>query len=368
MKKILLIILSSLTVLLTTPAVHASPSVSITAPTHRLFGGTFIDDSLSSELAPNGSLGKLIFPPTYRYDRYRTWFIDPALIEEVVAMTSPYTLLNGEKGTGSDIAIAWMARLHAVLVNATIYAIPHGNPSEYWVNRITPHDRNYILQSSRARLAEELGVNVLSATTYTSTSYFTLRRDEVNAIKRADADLLRYAMYMSAEQVDGLKSSMYKILNRGLASDRRGLLARDLEAANQKIEGTLHLVAGKFTVTSTNQKLPVTIVNGFANQVKVNLRITSTNQRILVSNQKNIVIAGRSKAQILIPVRVVATGSTGLDITITNTSGTRLAPPVIYPISVTVISPIATWITTIAAGILFLAAVVRSIRKLRRRR
>jgi len=368
MKKFLIALTSLVTLFIALPGASAELPTVLSEPTHRLLDGRFIDDVLAQKLAPNGQLGKIIYPPSYSFHTGRIWFIDPALVEEVTAMTKPYTLVDATPGTGSDIAIAWLARLKTVITGSTIYAIPHGNPSEYWVNRITPHDRNYILQSSRARLAQDLGLSVSMSESYTSTSYFSLKRDEINAIRRADADLLKFATYMSAVQVDNIKAAMYKILNASLTHQRRGLLARDLDTASAALEGTLHLAGGKFTVTSTNQKLPVTIVNGFDNQVKVNLRITSTNQRILVSNQKNIVIAGHSKIQVLVPVRVVATGSTSLDVVITNTSGSPLSPQVLYPIAITVISPIATWITTLAAGILFLAAVAQSIRRLRRKK
>ena len=296
MKKILVALASSFTLFINLPIASAATPVALSEPSHQLLSGVFIDDALAQELAPNGALGRLIYPPSYSYHQNRAWYIDPALIEEVTAMTKSYTVVNTTAGVGSDIAIAWLARLKTVITGSTVYAIPYGNPSEYWVKRITPHDRNYILQSSRDRLSKDLGITVATTESYTSTSYFSLTRHEINSIRRADADLLKFATYMSAEKVDAVKASIYKILNPSLTKERRGLLARDLDGASATLEGTLHLAAGKFTVTSTNQKLPVTIINGFDNQIKVNLRITSTNQRILVANQKNILVTQRFRS------------------------------------------------------------------------
>jgi hypothetical protein len=64
--------------------------------------------------------------------------------------------------------------------------------------------------------------------------------------------------------------------------------------------------------------------------------------------------------QILIPVQVLTSGQSGLEIQATTTTGDPLGDSVIYPLSLSVISPIATWVTTGAAILLFAAAIFRS--------
>ena len=374
MKKLALSIIAALLslsgALLVVPSAHADISrndIALTEPTHRLMDGTFVDDQLAAELSPSGKLGTLIYPPTYTYVHNRNWYIDPALIVEVQAMTVPYKLIDGTVGAGRDVALNWLSRLHSVITGANIYPIVEGNPSEYWVKRLTPHDRNYLLQNSQLALAAALGQNVSASTNFFSTRYFSLTQGEVLAIAETNRALQKYGMLMSSDQLALFRSSIEKVLNPHLTVERRSFLARDLSIHTNELNNTLRLVAGKFTITSSHQNIPVTVVNGFEKPVRVNLVIASTNQRILVSHQKNILLGAKSKVQVMVPVRVVASGSTGLDIRLTTTSGTSLTPEVIYPVSVTVISPIATWITTGAAIALFFAALTRSIKRLRRK-
>ena len=346
---------------------QASSTIALTDSTHRSMDGLFIDDGLAAALAPSGKLGKLIFPPTYSFSAGRTWYIDPALINEVQAMTVAYKLLDGTPGGGQDVALAWLSRLHTVLTGARVLPIVEGNPSEYWVKRFIPHDRNYLLQNSQLVLSAALGQEVSSATSYFSAKYFILTRGEIEAIAGTTAALQKYGTLMGPDQTALFRSSLQKILSPDLTVDRRSFLARDLAIHTTTLRNTIHLVNGKFTITSAKQDLPVTIVNGFDKPVKVNLLIGTTNQRILVNDQKNIVVGAKAKVQVMVPVRVVASGSTGLDIKLVTTGGVLLEPDVIYPVSVTVISPIATWITTGAALVLFFAALTRSLQRLRRK-
>lgn len=351
---------------------HASSTIALTEPTHRLMDGSFIDDELATALSPSGRLGKLIYPPNYSYLRSRDWYIDPALIADVQAMTAPYKLVDGSTGSGRDVALAWLSRLHAVVASGAIYPIAEGNPSEYWVKRLTPHDRNFLLRSAQLSLSTSLGgaganQNVMESKSYFSTRYFSLTNGELRAIADTNSAIQKYATLMSAEELQLFRGAVQKVLNPDLSVERRALLFGDLATHVETLNNTIHLVPGKFTMTSSKQNLPVTVVNGFEKPVRVNLLIDSTNQRILVTDQKNILVGARAKVQVMVPVRVVASGSTGLDVQLTSERGVRLAPEVIYPVSVTVISPIATWITTGAALVLFFAALVRSIRRLRRK-
>ena len=72
--------------------------------------------------------------------------------------------------------------------------------------------------------------------------------------------------------------------------------------------------------------------------------------------------------QIKIPVRVVTSGESALVITVRNEQGAQLNEPTIFPLKLSVISPIATWVTTGAAITLFAAAIIQSARRIRRKR
>jgi hypothetical protein len=106
--------------------------------------------------------------------------------------------------------------------------------------------------------------------------------------------------------------------------------------------------------------------NEFDSQASIRIYVKSINERIGVTNPEPLTLAANSKTEVLIPIDVVSSGNTGLQVTVKTASGVSLGDSVLYPVSVRVISPIATWITTGAAIVLFLAAIVQSARRIRK--
>ena len=70
----------------------------------------------------------------------------------------------------------------------------------------------------------------------------------------------------------------------------------------------------------------------------------------------------------MVPIKVYTSGDSGFVGTLTTKSGATFGQTVTYPLKIAVISGIATWITTIAAVILFGAAILQSLRRIRRGR
>ena len=66
------------------PVQADSTIVRIVSPAHQTFTGEFRNDDLAQELTPSGRLGQLVYVSA---SRSKIWVIDPALIDEVVAMT-----------------------------------------------------------------------------------------------------------------------------------------------------------------------------------------------------------------------------------------------------------------------------------------
>ena len=98
MKKLIILLI----LIFTFPtSAQAATVITLTDPINRQFDGKFFDDKLASELMPSGKLGKLI---SELPNGYRTWQIDPALIEEVQTMANGYKLTNGKDGLGQTIA------------------------------------------------------------------------------------------------------------------------------------------------------------------------------------------------------------------------------------------------------------------------
>jgi hypothetical protein len=169
------------------------------------------------------------------------------------------------------------------------------------------------------------------------------------------------------KSIDIYRLALVKIFNPSLSKDRREYLIRDFTAAAYAQIHLVHLSPGKFTVTSSHQNLPITITNGFPTDIKVNLYVIPTNLKVQVGNLAQVAIPADSKTQVMVPITVLTSGTSGLNVVVTSSNGDLLGEPIIYPLQLSVINPIATWVTTGAAVLLFAAATIQSIRRIRRR-
>jgi Family of unknown function (DUF6049) len=366
-RALLLVLLTIPIAAITSPATHAARSslLFITAPSHRTLGGLFLDDQLATELSPVGSIGSLLY---LKNSELIQWAVDPSLVEEVVDMSDGYKLADGTAGAGQDFAKNFLERLKNLATIGRVDAMVYGNPSEYWVQRLTPHEHNYILQASQKRLALLLGQPVGAPTSYVNQKYFSLARQSVLDIRDDYNTIQSSAIYMAPTDLDNYRLSLTRLFNPSMSGATRSTLTGDLNAAVLNLSKSIRLAPGRFTITSSSQKLPITVINDFPNSAKIDLSINSLNEKVLVEDIHNITVPGKSKVQVLVPVKVLTSGSSALTIVVQNSRGDQLSDLQIYSLSLAVISPIATWITTGAAIILFFAALLQSLRRIRRRR
>lgn len=365
MRRALAISVALLISLLSLPAASANTPIFLTEPTHRQINGEFIDDELASSLTPTGRLGNLVFnPPSGK----REWVIDPALIEEVLAMSQGYKLTSEATGVGELAAKAWLQQLDSVTRSDAVLAMAYGNPSSFWVSKLSPHVVNYVLTISQLRLAQLLGREVTAPLSYHSNDRFSITSADVDAIKSDTADFEHTASYVDPTAIDIYRLALVKLLNPNLTAARREYLIRDLTSVAYSQIHLIHLSPGKFTITSTHQNLPITVTNGFPSPVTINLYVFPTNLKVQVGNLSPILLPAKSKVQVMVPVTVLTSGTSGLNVEMTTSRGDLVGDPIIYPLKLSVISPIATWFTTGAAIVLFLAATVQSARRIRRRR
>ena len=113
--------------------------------------------------------------------------------------------------------------------------------------------------------------------------------------------------------------------------------------------------------------MPITLVNSFPHPIDVQMNVFPRNARIIVNSKQNLTLLPKSKTQVFVSVYVLTSGHSGLTVSLSTKSGTQLGDAAVYPLNIRVISPIATWLTTGAAILLFLAASVQSIRRIRKR-
>jgi len=125
MKKLALALITTSLALMMPAATAANSVVRITAPIHQTFSGEFRNDDLVEKLTPAGQLGRLVFRSV---EKNRTWVIDPALVDEILSMTGPYTLATGADTSGTEIALNWMMQLRKVSADNDVVALAYGNP------------------------------------------------------------------------------------------------------------------------------------------------------------------------------------------------------------------------------------------------
>jgi hypothetical protein len=361
MKK--LIFLLALLFMVPAPA-QAANLITLTEPSHRQYDGKFFDDQLATSLMPSGKLGKSIYELP---NGYRVWHIDPSLIDEVQAMAAGYKLVNGKDGLGQTIAKDWLARLIAVSRYDQVTAIAYGNPSGYWIHRLMPnYEKNY-LQASGTKLGKFYGRQVYSPTSYESYNYFSLTSYQSLIITDAISSMKNLDKYLDVAGADAYKFRAAAMLNPDLNNHWRNLLTKDLAAESDIQNNKIRLAPGRFTISASKQDLPITVINDFPTPANLVLNISEMNGRIQAVNKISVKLDAKSRVQVKIPVEVFSSGDSSLSVGIADEKGKQIGDYVMYPISIRVISPVATWITYLAALILFFSALIQSIRRIRKR-
>lgn len=102
---------------------ESSAVVELAAPVSWLPDGTFVDDSLASELT--GRLGSLL-SSAERDGVVAT--VDPALLEAVDRLTGEH-VVGGEERPGSGIAIGWLERIRTLAGEGRLWRLPYGDPN-----------------------------------------------------------------------------------------------------------------------------------------------------------------------------------------------------------------------------------------------
>jgi len=366
MKKLIALVALLVLAILQTPMANAATvEITITEPTHRQIDGVFIDDELIDLLAYEGRLGQLVFNPSRGN---RSWFVDPQLIEEVTAMTSDYVLTNGDSGTGADVAKAWLNQFSAITRGEQITALPYGNPSGHWLSKLAPSKKVFYLQFGAKRLAAIIGREVSQMTNYPSGDSYPVDFLTTQTFRGSQIVLKVNSIYMLPGEIEKFQAQSAAVFHPALRNGNRTLLALDLMTSTQLLSNKIRSAPGRFTVTSTKQNLPITLINDFPNPATVAVKISASNGKVLVGSVENQIVNGKSKVQVMIPVEVVASGNSDLTVSLSTDKGKALASEVIYPVTLKVISPIATWITTGGAIILFISALVQSFRRIRKKR
>jgi len=120
---------------------------------------------------------------------------------------------------------------------------------------------------------------------------------------------------------------------------------------------------GNFTFSSRSGTIPVTVANELPQEVEVVLRLDPQTPRLRVDPVEAFTIGPNSKRQIPVSASAIASGPVVVDAQLHTVGGAAYGQPVPLQISVTQYGTVALYITAVAAGVLFLAAGVRVLRR-----
>ena len=355
-----LIFLSSFIVI---PNTNAAQVIKISEPTHRLSDGVFFNDLLAQKLAPSGSLGQAVY---FNSQSVNNWLVDPATIDEIIAMSNGYGISDGTAPTGQEIAKSWLTQFTKVTRNKKITPITYGNPSSFWVNEIMPDQITYLDEISKFKLESFLSRPVEKSSGAEAEKQ-KINKTSLRVLKYGQRQINLLSTLLEKKQLEDNQLRLLKLLNPNLDEKLFLDLLKDYDKSISTMRAKLNVKNTKFTVTSSKEELPITVVNDYDQVVKLKLSTRAMNSKVSVAQIEEIELEAKSKKQVLLPIEVFAAGDSRLLVQLTNLENKPVGYPVYIDLKLSVISPVATWITTAAAVLLFIAALVQSVRRVRRR-
>ena len=366
MKKLALFIISTFLLLMMPQATAANQVIRITAPLYQTFTGEFRNDGLAQVLTPSGELGLKVFQP---FAKNRTWVIDAALIDQVIVMSNEYTLATEAEAAGKEIATSWLTQLKRVTAGNDVVALAYGNPDIALAKRLAPSElKNYFVYGQE-RLQLALGRIVKSEP---DVQWSVGKSALSNPLRKSYSDnrkaLTRLSRVVDTPELIQLRARLAQLLSPTLDKDSRNYFSYSATEAVDAIVNKLRINSGKYQITTSSVKLPVTVINEFAVDVTVDIAMLPINSRVVVDSFDDVVIPANSKRQLEMQVDVIAPGQTTVSALITDSDDdTEVVPEALLTLNSTVIDSKVTWFTTGAAILLLLAAVAQSVRRVRRR-
>ena len=366
MKKLALVVVSAFLLLMMPQASAANTVIRITGPIHQTFTGEFRNDDLAQSLTPSGDLGLKVFQPI---SKNRTWVIDAALIDEVILMSGEYTLATEAEPAGKEIATAWLTQLKRVTTGNDVVALAYGNPDISLAKRLAPSElKNYFVYG-QDRLQLALGRIVRSEP---EVQWSVGKSGLSNPLRKSYSDnrkaLTRLSRVVDTPELIQLRARLAQLLSPTLDKDSRDYFSYSATEAVDAMVHKLRINSGKYQITTSSVKLPVTVINEFAVDVTVDIAMLPINSRVVVDSFDDVVIPANSKRQLEMQVDVIAPGQTTVSALITDSDDdTEVVPEALLTLNSTVIDSKVTWFTTGAAILLLLAAVAQSVRRVRRR-
>ena len=361
MKKIITALIFLILGLQISPAHAASGTVRITDTQHRNFDGKFRNNELLAEITSGGKLANLL------NQRAGTWVIDPAVVDEIVALTAPYKLSDGKRYDASLEAVAWVAKLKSVTRGKQVVALAYGNPDPIVTKAIAPTELRFYYEYGQRQLSLILNRDVQRGEGW-SKGHIKLGELTRSSYRQSRRALTQLATVVQPVEIEPQRAQLARLLSPSLSKKDRTFFSYNAVEATDKTKQRLRVFAGKFQLTSSKVKLPLTLGNDFDSPVTVKLLLNPYSSRVIIDDVPVITLEPRSKTQISVPMEIIAPGVTLVEAQFENKAGQLIGDPAILDLNLTVIDSRVTWFTTGAAILLFLAAVAQSVRRVRKAR
>ena len=332
---------------------NATTSLSIISDVfHREVNGKFTDDSLGQSISIDGALyNKVIKTP-----KNSTWLIDPQVIEEIRDMSDGYTVVPSNEGAYRDAATTFLELLRARIGDNQIFALPYGSPDIATRKKISDIELSKLQNVSALRLARALDLPVSAGL---PDGYPTEVKAPSSSAKRAFSVLHKTLNKIETIAPDpevaevALRSNA--LLNPNLSRKQVQYLAILLNGTVDRLEKKVKVLPGKYTLTSTNEKIPVTIVNEFSAPAEVILILHAENARIAIDTAKRVRIEENSRKQVLITAKAVANGKVRVEARLETPKGARYGETNFLQFTISMIGSAITLVMA-GAGILLLTA------------
>jgi hypothetical protein len=283
-------------------------------------------------------------------------------------MTGDYKLATGATPIGKDIAIAWLKQLRKITYGQQVIALAYGNPDISLAQSLAPSELKSYYEIGKTQLEAILGRPVLSEP---SGHWSTGKSGLSYPLRKAYSDnrkaLTRLSRVVNDPQLFMLRAQLSKLLSPKLDKDGREFFSYNARTAVAAMVHKLRINSGKYQITTSNVKLPVTVINDFDSDVTIDISMLPINSRVIVESFKAVTIPAQSKKQLEMLVDVIAPGQTTVSAIISDSEGNDVVPEALLTLNSTVIDARVTWFTTGAAIIVLLAGVAQSVRRVRRR-
>jgi hypothetical protein len=366
MKKLSFFVVLTFLMLMMPQSNAADTVIRITAPVNQTFTGEFRNDDLAQSLTPSGDLGLKVYQPLAKN---RTWVIDAALVDEIITMSNEYALASDAQPAGKEIAVAWLTQLKRVTAENEVIALAYGNPDVALAKRLAPSELRSYFVYGQERLQLALGRIVRSEP---GVKWSVGKSGLSNPLRKSYSDnrkaLTRLTGVVDSPELIKFRARLGQLLSPTLDKNSREYFSNSATNAVKQTVNKLRINSGKYQITTSSVKLPVTVINDFDVDVTVDILMVATNSRIIVESFDNVSIPAQSKKQLEMQVDVIAPGQTSVSALITAPEDdTEIVPAAVLTLNSTVVDSRVIWFTTGAAILLLLTAVAQSVRRVRRR-